>query len=250
MKEVNLIGKTAVVTGGSRGIGKAIALKLAELGANVVVNYTRSSDKADEVVKIIKDMGRDAIALKADVSNTEEVKNFFKEIEKKFDTIDILVNNAGITKDTLLMKMKDEDWDKVININLKGTYNCTKAVTRKMMKQRSGKIINVASVVGVMGNAGQANYAASKAGIIGFTKSVAKELGSRGINVNAVAPGFIQTEMTDKLSEEVIENYSKNIPLGKLGTPEDVANVIAFLCSDGARYITGQVINIDGGMVM
>ncbi|QEK12022.1 3-oxoacyl-[acyl-carrier-protein] reductase [Crassaminicella thermophila] len=247
---MNLIGKTAVVTGGSRGIGKAIALKLAELGANVVVNYTRSSDKADEVVKIIKDMGRDAIALKADVSNTEEVKNFFKEIEKKFDTIDILVNNAGITKDTLLMKMKDEDWDKVININLKGTYNCTKAVTRKMMKQRSGKIINVASVVGVMGNAGQANYAASKAGIIGFTKSVAKELGSRGINVNAVAPGFIQTEMTDKLSEEVIENYSKNIPLGKLGTPEDVANVIAFLCSDGARYITGQVINIDGGMVM
>ncbi|MCT4606378.1 MAG: 3-oxoacyl-[acyl-carrier-protein] reductase [Marinisporobacter sp.] len=247
---MNLTGKTAIVTGGSRGIGKAIALKLADLGANIVVNYTSNAEKAEEVVKMIKDMGKDAIALKADVSNSEEVQNFIKEVEEKFETIDILVNNAGITKDTLLMKMKEEDWDRVIAINLKGTYNCTKAVTRKMMKQRSGKIVNVASVVGVTGNAGQANYAASKAGVIGFTKSIAKELGIRGINVNAVAPGFIETDMTEVLSDKVKEEIMKNIPMKKLGKVEDVANAVAFLCSEEASYVTGQVLNIDGGMAM
>ncbi|QXM05889.1 3-oxoacyl-[acyl-carrier-protein] reductase [Crassaminicella indica] len=247
---MNLAGKVAVVTGGSRGIGKAIALKLASLGANIVVNYTSNAAKAEEVVKEIKDMGKFAIALKADVSNAEEVQSFIKEVEEKFDTIDILVNNAGVTRDTLLMKMKEEDWDKVMNINLKGTYNCTKAVIRKMMKQKSGKIVNVASVVGITGNAGQANYAASKAGVIGFTKSIAKELGSRGINVNAVAPGFIETDMTDVLSDKVKEELIKQIPMKKLGKAEDVANVVAFLCSDQASYITGQVLNIDGGMAM
>lgn len=247
---MNLEGKTAIVTGGSRGIGKAIALNLAEQGANVVVNYTSSPDKAALVVEEIKSMGREALAIKADVSNSEDVNNLIKEVGKHFSNIDILVNNAGITRDTLLIRMKDDDWNSVIDINLKGTFLCTKLVAKKMMKQRSGKIVNITSVVGVMGNAGQANYAASKAGVIGFTKSTAKELASRGINVNAVAPGFIQTEMTDKLSEEVVENYTKNIPLGKLGQPEDVANVVAFLCSEEARYLTGQVIKVDGGMVM
>ncbi len=247
---MNLEGKTAIVTGGSRGIGKAIALNLAEKGANVVVNYTSSPDKAAIVVDKIKAMGREALAIKADVSNPDDVNNLVKEVGKHFSNIDILVNNAGITRDTLLIRMKDDDWDKVIDINLKGTFLCTKLVAKKMMKQRSGKIVNITSVVGVMGNAGQSNYAASKAGVIGLTKSTAKELASRGINVNAVAPGFIQTEMTDKLSEEVIENYTKNIPLGKLGDPKDVANVVAFLCSEEASYLTGQVIKVDGGMVM
>lgn len=247
---MNLSGKTAIVTGGSRGIGRAIALKLAEEGANIVVNYTSNSSMADETVEEIKKMGREALAIKADVSNSDDVKNLVKEAEKNFSNIDILINNAGITRDTLLIRMKDEDWDKVMDVNLKGTFLCTKLVGKKMMKQRSGKIVNITSVVGIMGNAGQANYSASKAGVIGFTKSTAKELSSRGINVNAVAPGFIQTEMTDKLSEEVVENYTKNIPLGKLGKPEDVANVVAFLCSQEAAYLTGQVINVDGGMVM
>lgn len=247
---MKLMGKTAIVTGGSRGIGREISIKLAELGANVVVNYTSSPQKAEEVVEVIRALGREAMAIKADVSNTDEVQAFIKEVEKKFDTIDILVNNAGITRDTLLMKMKEADWDQVMSINLKGTFNCTKAVTRKMMKQKYGKIINIASVVGVMGNAGQANYAASKAGIIGFTKSVAKELASRGINVNAVAPGFIITDMTDVLSEEIKEGLMGSIPLAQLGTPEDVANTVAFLSSDEAKYITGQVINVDGGLVM
>ncbi|MDF2545741.1 MAG: 3-oxoacyl-[acyl-carrier-protein] reductase [Anaerosolibacter sp.] len=247
---MTLLGKTAVVTGGSRGIGRAIVLKLAEMGANIVVNYTSSPQKAEEVVALVKEMGREAIAIQANVSDSDAIQKMMQEVEEKFSTIDILINNAGITKDTLLMKMKDEDWDQVMDINLKGTFNCTKAVTRKMMKQRSGKIVNLASVVGVMGNAGQANYAASKAGIIGFTKSVAKELATRGINVNAVAPGFIQTEMTDILSDEVKEAMMANIPMKQLGTPEDVANVIAFLCSDDAKYITGQVLHVDGGMVM
>lgn len=245
-----LSGKTAIVTGGSRGIGKAVALKLAEKGANIVVNYTSNSTKAEEVVNEIKKMGREALAIKADVSNPDDVKNLVKETEKQFSNIDILINNAGITKDTLLIRMKEDDWDKVMSVNLKGTFLCTKLVGKKMMKQRRGKIVNIASIVGIIGNAGQANYSASKAGIIGFTKSTAKELASRGINVNAVAPGFIETEMTKKLSEEVVENYAKNIPLGKMGTPEDVANVVFFLCSQEASYVTGQVINIDGGMVM
>lgn len=247
---MNLLDKTAIITGGSRGIGKAIALKLAKKGANIVVNYTSNSSKAEEAVNEIKKMGREAMAVKADVSNPDDVKNLIKETEKKFSSIDILINNAGITRDTLLIRMKEDDWDKVMSVNLKGTFLCTKLVGKKMMKQRSGNIVNIASVVGIIGNAGQANYSASKAGIIGFTKSTAKELSSRGINVNAVAPGFIETEMTKKLSEEVVENYSKNIPLGKMGKPEDVANVVSFLCSEEASYITGQVINVDGGMVM
>lgn len=247
---MNLLDKTAIVTGGSRGIGKAIALKLAEKGANIVVNYTSNSSKAEEVVNEIKKMGKEAMAVKADVSNPDDVKNLIKETEKKFSSIDILINNAGITRDTLLIRMKEDDWDKVMSVNLKGTFLCTKLVGKKMMKQRSGNIVNIASVVGIIGNAGQANYSASKAGIIGFTKSTAKELSSRGINVNAVAPGFIETEMTKKLSEEVVQNYAKNIPLGKMGKPEDVANVVSFLCSQESSYITGQVINVDGGMVM
>lgn len=247
---MNFRGKTAIVTGGSRGIGKAIALKLAELGANIVVNYTSKPEEAEKVVTAIKEIGREAVAIKADVSKGDDVQRLIDEVEHHFSTIDILVNNAGITRDALLMRMKDEDWDQVMAINLKGTYNCTKAVTRKMMKQKSGKIVNIASVVGVMGNIGQANYAASKAGVIGFTKSIAKELATRGINVNAVAPGFIQTDMTEVLSEEVKESLLAHIPMKQLGTPEDVANAVAFLCSDNARYITGQVLNIDGGMVM
>jgi 3-oxoacyl-[acyl-carrier protein] reductase len=247
---MNLSGKTAIVTGGSRGIGRSIALKLAEKGANVVVNYTNNASKAQEVVDEVKKMGVEALALKADVSSEDDVKALVKEVSKHFDTIDILVNNAGITRDTLVIRMKDEDWDKVMDINLKGTYLCTKLIGKKMMKQRSGKIVNITSVVGIMGNAGQANYAASKAGVIGFTKSIAKEFAPRGINVNAVAPGFIQTDMTDKLPEEVKENYAASIPLGRLGSPEDVANIVAFLCSEEADYLTGQVINVDGGMVM
>ena len=247
---MDFIEKTAIVTGGSRGIGKAIALRLAKLGANIVVNYTSKPEEAEKVVAEIKEIGRKAIAIKADVSNGEDVQRLIDEVERQFSTIDILINNAGITRDGLLMRMKDEDWDQVIAINLKGTYNCTKAVTRRMMKQKSGKIVNVASIVGVMGNIGQSNYAASKAGIIGFTKSIAKELATRGINVNAVAPGFIQTDMTDVLSEDVKEALMTHIPMKQLGTPEDVANVVAFLCSENARYITGQVLNVDGGMVM
>ena len=247
---MELTGKTAVVTGGSRGIGKAVALKLAELGANIVVNYTKNPEKAQEVINTIEGMGLKAMAIKADVSNSAEVDELFRRVEENFSTIDILVNNAGITRDTLLVKMKEEDWDNVISINLKGTFNCTKAVIKKMMKQRSGKIVNIASVIGVTGNAGQSNYGASKAGIIGFTKSIAKEVGSRGINVNAVAPGFIETDMTDILSEEIKDNLLTNIPLKQLGKPEDVANTVAFLCREDSKYITGQVINVDGGMVM
>ncbi len=247
---MNLIDKTAVVTGGSGGIGRAIALKLASLGANIVINYSNNSEKANEVVNEIRNMGRKAIALKADVSNEEEIKSFVKEVLKEFDSIDILVNNAGITRDSLLIRMKNEDWDKVLDINLKGTYLCTKIIGKKMMKQRKGKIVNITSVVGIMGNAGQANYAASKAGVIGFTKSIAKEFSSRNINVNAVAPGFIETKMTERLSEDIKKEYAKSIPLGRMGSPNDVANLVAFLCSEEANYITGQVINVDGGMVM
>lgn len=247
---MNLSSKTAIVTGGSRGIGRAIALKLAERGANIIVNYTSNSEKAEEVVKEIKEMGRDALAIKADISKPEDVLNLVDEAEKHFSTLDILVNNAGVTRDSLIIRMKDEDWDKVINTNLKGTYLCTKYIGKKMMKQRSGKIVNISSVVGVMGNAGQSNYSASKAGVIGFTKSIAKEFSSRGINVNAVAPGFIETDMTNSLTDDIKANYAKSIPLGRLGTPEDIANLVVFLCSKESSYITGQVINVDGGMVM
>ncbi|MCL6797384.1 3-oxoacyl-[acyl-carrier-protein] reductase [Bacillus altitudinis] len=245
-----LTNKTAVVTGASRGIGRSIAIDLAKKGANVVVNYSGNEAKAYEVVDEIKALGQQAFAVKADVSNAEEVQALMKQAVDTFGSIDILVNNAGITKDNLLMRMKENEWDDVININLKGVFNCTKAVTRQMMKQRSGRIINVASVVGVCGNPGQANYVAAKAGVIGLTKTTAKELASRHITVNAVAPGFISTDMTDKLDENVQTEMLKQIPLARFGAPEDISNVVVFLASEGAGYITGQTIQVDGGMVM
>ena len=240
--------KVAIVTGGSRGIGKAAALALATQGAKLVVNYARSSAAADEVVKTITDAGGEAIALQADVSQQEDVENLIKQTLDKFGRVDVLVNNAGITKDTLLLRMKPEQWQAVIDLNLTGVFLCTKAVSKTMLKQRSGRIINIASVAGQMGNPGQANYSAAKAGVIGFTKTVAKELANRGVTVNAVAPGFIETDMTHDLqSEEII----KFIPLGRYGKPEEVAGMIRFLAADpAAAYITGQVFNVDGGMVM
>ncbi|MBD3858165.1 3-oxoacyl-[acyl-carrier-protein] reductase [Bacillus sp. 28A-2] len=245
-----LTNKTAVVTGASRGIGRSIAIDLAKNGANVVVNYSGNEAKANEVVDEIKALGQQAFAVKADVSNAEDVQALMKQAIDTFGSIDILVNNAGITKDNLLMRMKENEWDDVININLKGVFNCTKAVTRQMMKQRSGRIINVASVVGVCGNPGQANYVAAKAGVIGLTKTTAKELASRHITVNAVAPGFISTDMTDKLDDNVQTEMLKQIPLARFGAPEDISNVVVFLASEGAGYITGQTIQVDGGMVM
>ena len=247
---MQLKGKTAVVTGGSRGIGRAIALELASCGANVVVNYTRNSKAADEVVAEIEAMGLSGMAVKADVSIASEVENLVNEVLKTFGSIDILVNNAGITRDNLIIRMTEKEFDEVINTNLKGAFICTKAVSRVMIKQKSGKIINVSSVVGIVGNAGQSNYAAAKAGLIGFTKSMAKELAKRNINVNAVAPGFIQTDMTSVLPENVKEEFLKSIPLMRIGKPEDIANTVLFLASEYSDYITGQVINIDGGMVM
>lgn len=223
-----LTNKTAVVTGASRGIGRSIAIDLAKNGANVVVNYSGNEAKANEVVDEIKALGQQAFAVKADVSNAEEVQSLMKQAIDTFGSIDILVNNAGITKDNLLMRMKENEWDDVININLKGVFNCTKAVTRQMMKQRSGRIINLASVVGVCGNPGQANYVAAKAGVIGLTKTTAKELATRHITVNAVAPGFISTDMTDKLDENVQTEMLKQIPLARFGAPEDISNVVVF----------------------
>ncbi|QFT88836.1 3-oxoacyl-[acyl-carrier-protein] reductase FabG [Bacillus sp. THAF10] len=245
-----LKGKTAVVTGASRGIGRAIALELAQLGANVVVNYSGSEAKAQEVVEAIQELGGNAFSFRANVGNMEEVQAMMKEAVARFETIDILVNNAGITRDNLLMRMKDDEWDDVININLKGVFNATKAVTRQMMKQRSGRIINIASIVGVMGNAGQANYVAAKAGVIGLTKTTARELASRHITVNAIAPGFITTDMTDKLTEEVKSEMLKQIPLARFGDAKDIASVVSFLASENSGYITGQTIHVDGGMVM
>ncbi|BDC01707.1 TPA: 3-oxoacyl-[acyl-carrier-protein] reductase [Clostridium perfringens] len=242
--------KVAIVTGGTRGIGRAIALKLADHGANIVINYRNSDKEAEELKGILEEKGVKVLAVKCDISNFEDSKNLMDKCKEVFGKIDILVNNAGITKDTLIMRMKEEDFDNVIDVNLKGTFNCAKHASAIMLKQRFGKIINMTSVVGIAGNAGQVNYAASKAGVIGLTKSLAKELGSRGITVNAVAPGFINTDMTASLSEKVKEEASKNIPLKRLGDPEDVANLVGFLASDAANYITGQVINVDGGMVM
>lgn len=242
--------KTAVVTGASRGIGRAIALKLAQDGANVVVNYSGSQAKAEEVVAEIKALGQQAIAVQANVANADEVKALMGAAMDAFGSIDILVNNAGITRDNLLMRMKEDEWDSVMDTNLKGVFLCTKAVARQMMKQRAGRIINVASIVGVAGNAGQANYVAAKAGVIGLTKTTAKELAARNILVNAVAPGFIATDMTEELPQDVKEAMLTQIPLAKLGQPEDVANVVAFLASEGANYMTGQTLHIDGGMVM
>lgn len=244
----HLKDQVAIVTGASRGIGKAAALALVTQGAKVVINYARSSDAAIATVKEITDAGGEAIAIQADVSQSAEVDNLIKTTLDKFGRIDVLVNNAGITKDTLLLRMKPEQWQAVIDLNLTGVFLCTKAVSKTMLKQRSGRIINIASVAGQMGNPGQANYSAAKAGVIGFTKTVAKELANRGITVNAVAPGFIETDMTHDLKSDDIIQF---IPLGRYGKPEEVAGTIRFLASDpAAAYITGQVFNVDGGMVM
>ena len=247
--DMQLAGKVALVTGAAQGIGKAIALALAKVGAEVVVSDV-NLEEAGKTAKEIELLGRQTLVSKTDVSNSEEVNEMVDKILDKFGRIDILINNAGITADSLLIRMKETDWDRVIKINLKGAFNCLKAVAKPMMKARSGKVVNVASVIGVIGNAGQANYAASKAGVIGLTKSAARELAPRGININAVAPGFIKTSMTEKLSAGVKEEMCNRIPLSKLGTPEDVAKVVLFLVSDDAGYVTGQVINVDGGMVM
>ena len=243
-------GKVAFVTGASRGIGRAIALTLDEAGADVAVNYAGNAAAAEEVAAEIRKMGRRALILQGDVSQTEAAAAMLDAVVAEFGRCDILVNNAGITRDGLLMRMKEEDWDAVLNTNLKGVFNCTKAALKYMMKQRSGKIVNIASVVGIMGNAGQANYAAAKAGCIGFTKSVAKEVASRGITVNAVAPGLIATDMTSVLPDKVIEEMAAGIPLKRAGQPVDVAKAVLFLVSDDAAYITGQTLNVDGGMVM
>ena len=245
-----LSGKVALVTGGSRGIGRAISLELASQGAKVVVNYAGSQAAAEEVVALIKEQGGDAIAVQGDVASYEDAEKMVQSTLDAFGRVDILVNNAGITRDNLLSRMKEEEWDSVLNTSLKGVFHCTKAVARTMMKQRAGRIINITSVVGVIGNPGQANYVSAKAGVIGLTKSNAKELSSRGITVNAVAPGYIETDMTDKLGEEVKGKLFEAIPLQRLGRPEDIANAVSFLASDKAAYITGQVLNIDGGMVM
>ncbi|MGB3670765.1 MAG: 3-oxoacyl-[acyl-carrier-protein] reductase [Phormidesmis sp.] len=244
-----LDGKVALVTGSSRGIGKAAALALAEQGGKIVVNYARSSEAADAVVAQIEEMGTEAIALQADVSKADEVDALIKATMDKFGRIDVLVNNAGITRDTLLLRMKPEDWQAVIDLNLTGVFLCCRAVSKIMLKQRSGRIINISSVSGLMGNPGQSNYSAAKAGVIGFTKTIAKELAPRGVTANVVAPGFIATDMTGDLKNT--EEILKYIPLGRYGQPEEVAGLIRFLAADpAAAYITGQVMNVDGGMVM
>lgn len=242
--------KTVLITGGSRGIGKAVAIKFAEKGNQIIINYVSEKTDTEKLKNELLEAGaKDVLLIKADVSNSEDVKNMVKESIEKFEKIDILVNNAGITKDNLLMRMSEEEFDKVIQINLKGTYLVTKEVTKYMMKKRSGSIVNLASVVGVTGNAGQCNYAASKAGIIGFTKSIAKELASRNIRANAVAPGFIETDMTNVLKEEIKENINSQIPLRRMGSAKEVAELVYFLGEDASSYITGQVINVDGGMI-
>ncbi|MGL5380521.1 3-oxoacyl-[acyl-carrier-protein] reductase [Clostridium sp.] len=245
-----LKGKCAIVTGAARGIGRAIAVKYAKLGANIVLNYRSSESEAIELENELKELGVEVLTVKADISNFDEAQNLINSAKERFGKIDILVNNAGITRDGLVMRMKEEDFDKVIEVNLKGVFNCLRAVSPIMIRQKSGKIINMSSVVGVIGNAGQINYCAAKAGVIGMTKSLAREVGSRGINVNAIAPGFIQTDMTSVLSDKTKEAIMNNIPLKTLGEPDDIAEVAAFLASDASKYITGQVINVDGGMAM
>lgn len=246
---MNLENKVAIVTGASRGIGKAIALKLAKDGADVVVTAT-TLETAQKTAKEIEAIGRKALPLAVNVADFSNAESLVASAFETFSKVDILVNNAGITKDNLLIRMTQEQWDDVLSVNLKGAFNCIRAIARKLMKQRSGKIINITSVVGIMGNAGQANYSASKAGVIGLTKSVARELASRNIQVNAVAPGFIDTDMTDAIPDDMRENLENSIPLGKIGSTDDIAAAVAFLASDESNYITGQVLNVDGGMIM
>lgn len=245
-----LQGQAALVTGASRGIGRSIALALAEAGADIAVNYAGSEDAANETVRLIEELGVKAFAVRANVGITAEADAMIKQVNETFGKIDILINNAGITRDNLIMRMKEDEFDQVIETNLKGVFNCLKAVTRPMMKQRYGRIINISSVVGVLGNPGQANYVAAKAGVIGLTKASAKELASRGITVNCVAPGFIATDMTDELSEELRNKMLEGIPLARLGQPEEVAAVVSFLVSPAASYMTGQTLHVDGGMYM
>ncbi len=245
-----LEGKTAVITGSGRGIGKAIAMKFASLGADIVINDIPQSEYAEETCEEIKKLGVKSIVVKGDVRNADDVKNLIDTTVKEFGKIDILVNNAGITRDGLMLRMSEEDWDLVLDINLKGAFNCIKAAARPMMKQRSGSIINITSVVGIMGNPGQANYSASKAGLIGLTKTTAKEFASRKIRCNAVAPGFIASAMTDKLDDDTKAKYLAAVPLSEFGKPEQIADVAAFLASDMSNYVTGQVINVDGGLLM
>ena len=242
--------KNIIVTGATRGIGKEIALTLAQNGANIAINYRNYNEEVEELINSIKEFGVDAIAVKCDVSKSDEVDNFISEVKNHFSSIDVLVNNAGITKDGLLLRMKDEDFNSVLDVNLKGTFNTTKSISPIMIKQKHGKIINISSVVGIVVNAGQCNYAASKAGVIGFSKSVARELASRNINVNVVAPGYIDTDMTKSLPDKVKDEILKSIPMKKMGNPKEVANLVLFLSSSLSDYITGQVINVDGGMVM
>lgn len=250
-REVTMLsGKIALITGASRGIGREIALTFAEYGATVIVNYNGSADRAEAVVKEITEKGGSAVAIQCSVADSEACAKMVEEVLAQFGRVDILVNNAGITKDNLVMKISEDDFDAVIDTNLKGTFNCIKPLYRTFLKQRSGRIINMTSVTGILGNPGQANYAASKAGVIGLTKSIARELASRGITVNAIAPGFIATEMTDAMSDAAKEAVLGQIPLGKVGAPKDIAEMAAFLASDKAAYITGQIISVDGGMHM
>lgn len=245
-----LTGKVALITGASRGIGREVAIEMAKAGADIVINYIGDVTLAEEVQGQIQALGRKAVIIEADVSNTKAVEGLFEQAIAAFSRVDILVNNAGITRDNLLARMKEEDWDAVMNVNLKSMFNCSKSALKYMMKQRYGRIVNISSVVGVMGNAGQANYAAAKAGALGLTKSIAKEVASRNITVNAVAPGFIDTEMTANLPEKVKEEMLAGVPIKRLGLPLDIANAIIFLASDNASYITGQTLHIDGGMIM
>jgi len=246
---LKLAGKVALVTGAAQGIGKAVALLLARNGADMVVSDI-NLEKAEETAKEVQTLGRKALAIKVDVAKLGDVEKMVEGILAQFGKVDILVNNAGIARDKLILRMTEEDWDAVLNINLKGTFNCTKAVVRHMSKQKSGKIVNIASVVGEMGNAGQGNYAASKAGVIGFTKTIAREFAQRGINVNAIAPGYIETPMTDALPEKAKEELKRLIPMDRLGRPEDVAEAVLFLVSEASSYITGQVLNVNGGIYM
>ncbi len=247
---MKLAGKVALITGASRGIGRAVAIKLAAEGAKVAINFAGNITKAEEVKNAVESSGGEAMLVQGDVSDFEKVNEIVKKVVDTWGRLDILINNAGITRDNLMLKMSESDFDSVIATNLKGVFNCTKAVTRLMMKQHGGRIVNMSSVVGLMGNAGQANYAAAKAGVIGFTKSVAREFAPRGITVNAVAPGFIDTDMTDALPDKIKTDLTEKIPIGRIGKPEDIANAVMFFVADESGYITGQVICVDGGMAM